>query len=539
MTELSRKAYLENYRTLGVDTSNVTTTSMAASGVASILVDSAGQNCITIVPGANGLLSADDVAASADTFARSRVLLTQLEVPFATTLAALRKGREAGLTNVFNPAPAPPEPLPDEVWPLCDVVCPNETETALLTGLPTETMDQCEAAARSLLAKGARAVVLTLGERGCLLVTPTASERVTIPASLRGVRVVDTVGAGDAFLGALAHALAHGSTLPAALPAAVHVASVSVQRKGAQSSYPLLKELPPGLMPSTMPSAPLRNGSPKPPAAPPAGAPPLPTAAQRTRAAAHRAVDQFARSGTVVGLGTGTTAMFAAERLAAKLSSGELTHMHAVPTSAASEERLRELGIATVSLDAHPALDLVIGGADAVDHARRVIKGGKGALLREKIVRACARTFVVAVDDSKLAPTLFAGDGSVSKSTKVHSLLPVEVAPVYAQRTLRALAALPACVSGGVQPRLRVGAAPAGLPGCALPKGENSAALPFTTDNGNWVIDLCFARAVEDLGALADQIKQVAGVVEHGLFLDLSSPDAHILVGGPDGVFSL
>ena len=168
MTELSRKAYLENYRTLGVDTSNVTTTSMAASGVASILVDSAGQNCITIVPGANGLLSADDVAASADTFARSRVLLTQLEVPFATTLAALRKGREAGLTNVFNPAPAPPEPLPDEVWPLCDVVCPNETETALLTGLPTETMDQCEAAARSLLAKGARAVVLTLGERGCL-----------------------------------------------------------------------------------------------------------------------------------------------------------------------------------------------------------------------------------------------------------------------------------------------------------------------------------------------------------------------------------
>ena len=70
-------------------------------------------------------------------------------------------------------------------------------------------------------------------------------------------------------------------------------------------------------------------------------------------------------------------------------------------------------------------------------------------------------------------------------------------------------------------------------------QGDNSPALPFTTDNGNWVVDLCFARAVEDLTALADQIKQVAGVVEHGLFLDLSSPDAHILVGGPDGVFSL
>ena len=284
--------------------------------------------------------------------------------------------------------------------------------------------------------------------------------------------VIDTVGAGDASRRARPCACTW-LALPAALPAAAR--RINPVRAQAQSSYPLLKELPLGVMPSTMPSAPPTTGSPTPPAAPPAGSPPLPAAIQRTRAAAHRAVDQFARSGTVVGLGTGTTAMFAAERLAAKLATGELSHMHAVPTSAASEERLHELGIATVSLDTYPALDLVIGGADAVDHARRVIKGGKGALLREKIVRACARTFVVAVDDSKLASALFSGEDTVTSSTKVHSLLPVEVAPVYAQRTLRALAALPACVSGAVHARLRVGAAPAGLPGCALPKVRTSA----------------------------------------------------------------
>ena len=94
------------------------------------------------MPGANGLLGPADVdaAAAGGAFAASRVLLTQLEVPLAATLSALRHARAAGLTTVFNAAPAPTSPLPDELWPLVDVFCPNETEAALVTGLPTKTL---------------------------------------------------------------------------------------------------------------------------------------------------------------------------------------------------------------------------------------------------------------------------------------------------------------------------------------------------------------------------------------------------------------
>lgn len=133
-TDSLGEASIANFHSLGVDTSHVTTTGAAASGVAQITVAASGQNQILIVPGANGELCAADIDAAAPAFAASRVLLTQLEVPVPATLAALKAGRAAGLTTVFNSAPAPTEPLPDELYPLCDVVCPNETETALLTG---------------------------------------------------------------------------------------------------------------------------------------------------------------------------------------------------------------------------------------------------------------------------------------------------------------------------------------------------------------------------------------------------------------------
>ncbi len=147
------EASMTNFKTLGVDASFISTTSDAASGVAQITVDASGQNEIVIVAGANGLLSPADVEAASPAFERSSVLLTQLEVPLPTTIAALRAGRKAGLMTVFNSAPAPTEPLPDELYPLCDIICPNETETALLTGMPTNTLKECEAAARAIIAK--------------------------------------------------------------------------------------------------------------------------------------------------------------------------------------------------------------------------------------------------------------------------------------------------------------------------------------------------------------------------------------------------
>ena len=208
------EATLANFRSLGVDTEYVTTTAAAASGVAQITVDAKGQNEIVIVPGANAELCAADVDAAAAAFARSRVLLTQLEVPVPTTLAALRAGRTAGLVTVFNSAPAPTEPLPDELYGLCDIVCPNESETALLTGMRTDTIEECEAAARAILAKGSKAVVMTLGARGCMLVEPGQPVvHVPVPAGLQAERVVDTTGAGDGFLGAMAHMMAGDKTI--------------------------------------------------------------------------------------------------------------------------------------------------------------------------------------------------------------------------------------------------------------------------------------------------------------------------------------
>jgi ribokinase len=138
-------------------------------------------------------------------------------------IAALRAGRRAGLVTVFNSAPAPSEPLPDELYMLCDIICPNETETALLTGMPTNTLEQCEAAARAIIKKGAKSVVLTLGERGCMLVREgnVPALHVPVPEDMRDIKVLDTTGAGDGFLGGLAHLVASGLPLVDALPGAV------------------------------------------------------------------------------------------------------------------------------------------------------------------------------------------------------------------------------------------------------------------------------------------------------------------------------
>src|SRR5207244_1742426 len=155
---------LENFRRHGVDTTDVTFTDEAFSGVAPIAVDPDGRNSIIIVTGANDLLSEADLERARPAIAASGVLVCQLEIPVETTLAALRIARDEGVRTIFNPAPAREE-LPEELYRLSDVLCPNEPETELLTGMPPG-----EAAARELLSRGAGSVVLTLGERGCLVV---------------------------------------------------------------------------------------------------------------------------------------------------------------------------------------------------------------------------------------------------------------------------------------------------------------------------------------------------------------------------------
>ncbi len=232
--------YLKNYEDLNFNTDYISFTDEASTGVAPIWVDGeTGNNAIIVISGANELLSPADVEAARSAIAQSQLLLCQWECRLETSLAALRIAREEGVTTLFNPAPARAD-LPDEAFVLSDIFCVNETETEILTGLMVETLPQAEAAARVMLARGARNILLTLGERGSLLVN--ADE--VIHAAAPEVKAIDTTGAGDAFCGSLAYFLASDVALADAIFLANHVAAVSVQAEGTQSSFPRVDELP-------------------------------------------------------------------------------------------------------------------------------------------------------------------------------------------------------------------------------------------------------------------------------------------------------
>ena len=233
------KDTLKNFERWGVITTHVHLTDKAFSGVAPIAVDTEGHNAIIIVTGANDLLTTEDVEAARPVIAGAQVLVCQLEIPLETTMAALRIAREEGVKSILNPAPARPN-LPDDIYPLSDIFCPNESETELLSGLPVTSVDEAEAAGRILLKKGAGVVILTLGEQGSLLIT----DKETRHAPVASVKALDTTGAGDAFVGSLAYFLASGKTVFDAMERANRVAVLSVLSSGTQTSFPEAKDLP-------------------------------------------------------------------------------------------------------------------------------------------------------------------------------------------------------------------------------------------------------------------------------------------------------
>lgn len=230
---------LDNFKRWNVNTEHVHFTDQAFSGVAPISVDMEGHNSIVIVTGANDLLTVEEIEAARKVIATAGVLVCQLEVPLEISLAALRIARSEGVKTIFNPAPARLE-LPRELYRLSDIFCPNESETEILAGMPVGTLDEAEVAARVLVNRGAETVLLTLGERGSLLVTKDKAEHVPT----KPVKAVDTTGAGDAFVGSLACFLASGQTLVRAMERANAIAAVSVQSSGTQTSFPEAKDLP-------------------------------------------------------------------------------------------------------------------------------------------------------------------------------------------------------------------------------------------------------------------------------------------------------
>ena len=220
----------------------------AHSGVAPIVVDTTtGDNMIIVIPGANHFLTPENVR-QAILDSNPAVVVSQLEIRPETALEAMRAGKQVGATTILNPAPAPEGWTLDEFYPFVDILIPNETELQRLCSGGSE-----QDMARSLLEKGVgKAVVVTLGARGAMIVAKTASVNdaevtfVKAPEELlcNNEPVQDTIGAGDAFCGALSSYLSAGLDLTDAATRACGVASMSVRKKGAQTSYPTASELP-------------------------------------------------------------------------------------------------------------------------------------------------------------------------------------------------------------------------------------------------------------------------------------------------------
>lgn len=229
------------WRESGIDDS-LTGACAEATGAAAILIDAArGENAIIVVPGACFTLTPEEVDSAGDAIRSASVFLTQLELPTDTVLRGLEIARGAGVTTILNPAPAPASPLPAEMISLADYLVPNESEAALMTGLPVVSIEQAEQAADRLIARGAKNVILTLGGRGSLLRTREGTS--TPISAINAGTVLDTTGAGDAFCGAFAAALAEGSSAVAAATFASACAGLSVTRPGTAPSMPTRAEI--------------------------------------------------------------------------------------------------------------------------------------------------------------------------------------------------------------------------------------------------------------------------------------------------------
>lgn len=231
-TDENGRALKENLESAGVDTKFVRELPGEATGSAVILVDESAENSIVVLQGANAALTKKEIDAAREVLSRSDIVLMQLEIPLSVVQYTARLASEMGKTVILDPAPA--VPLPESLLAHVDVLKPNETELAALTGMPADTDDEAEAAARTLIEKGVSIVIVTLGAEGSLLVTREGAKK--FPA--RKVEAVDTTAAGDSFIAAFAVAFSRGKSREEAIECGTRVAALTVTRKGAQTSIP-------------------------------------------------------------------------------------------------------------------------------------------------------------------------------------------------------------------------------------------------------------------------------------------------------------
>ena len=224
---------LANFRRFGIDTRHVTRAPGRSSGVAPIFVQPDSHNSILIVKGANAALGPADIQAAEADLRDCALIVLQLEIALETVYAAIDCGQRLGIPVLLNPAPAVADLSAAHLARL-DYFVPNETELALVSGLPVADRDSAFAAARVLAGRGIRHVVVTLGAAGALYVGEEGE------FSLPGQRVaaLDTTGAGDAFIGCFAHGRVQGMGLREAMQRAVAYSALSVTGRGTQTSYP-------------------------------------------------------------------------------------------------------------------------------------------------------------------------------------------------------------------------------------------------------------------------------------------------------------
>ena len=227
---------IENFKNEGILTDHIALDGENATGVALILVDAAGENCISVAPGANFAMTRADVDAAADAIRGADVVLLQLEVPMAVVEHTAALAVEAGVPVVLDPAPA--AQLPEGLLPNVAVLTPNESEAERLTGIAVKDEATARQAAAKLREAGARQVIVTLGTKGALVIGPEID---TLVPSFE-VEAADSTAAGDAFNGGLAAALGSGDTLEDAVRQAAMVGALSVTKMGAQPSLPTAEQ---------------------------------------------------------------------------------------------------------------------------------------------------------------------------------------------------------------------------------------------------------------------------------------------------------